>query len=107
MTPCTPPVHASCAQAVNFATADWLPFGRNAMACYRRHRRTPVFSMERLLCKLALRCPTLLPDSTAEWLLPELQAVGGEPGEEDPRRSSFTFTTALAGYGCLVHGEWC
>ena len=31
------------AEAVNFAAADWLPFGRNAAACYRKHRRTPVF----------------------------------------------------------------
>ena len=40
---------------VNFATADWLPYGRNALACYARHRRTPVFSMERLLLRLAMQ----------------------------------------------------
>jgi hypothetical protein len=37
----------SASQAVNFATADWLPFGRNAMSCAARHGRTPVFAMER------------------------------------------------------------
>ena len=42
------------AEAVNFASPDWLPFGRNAAACYRKHRRTPVFSVERLLYRLAV-----------------------------------------------------
>ena len=63
------------AEAVNFATADWLPFGRNAMACYSQHRRTPVFSMERLLCRLSLLESPPISLSTADWLLPELQAV--------------------------------
>ena len=31
-------------EAVNFATADWIPFGRNAAASAERHVRTPVFS---------------------------------------------------------------
>ena len=63
------------AEAVNFATPDWLPFGRNAVSCYRRHRRTPVVSIERLCVKLALGAMEQLEPSTADWLLPELRAL--------------------------------
>ena len=28
------------AEAVNFAPHDWLPFGRHAMACYRKKKKT-------------------------------------------------------------------
>ena len=60
------------AEAVNFASTDWLPFGRNAMSCARKHGRSPVFSVERLLAALAASKPGpgLLP-----WLLPEIAAV--------------------------------
>ena len=66
------------AEAVNFASADWLPYGRNAMYCARKHRRTPCFSVERLLSALATSkakqsLPGLLP-----WLVPEIQAVVNE-----------------------------
>jgi len=72
----------NCAEAVNFATPDWLPYGRHAMACYRRHKRSPVLSVERLLCKMALRTASepidsrsRLSPSDADWVLPELRAV--------------------------------
>ena len=70
------------AEAVNFASTDWLPFGRNAMQCYVRHRRTPVFSMERILCRMAASTfpPNVSPISlsAADWLMPELTAVVDE-----------------------------
>jgi hypothetical protein len=47
------------AEAVNFATSDWLPFGRNAVTCYSKHHRTPVFAMERLLMRLGLTPATI------------------------------------------------
>jgi len=68
------------AEAVNFATVDWLPFGRNAMCQARRFKRTPVFSMERLLFTLArgLLAEQQEALDTLEWLCPELQAVTDE-----------------------------
>ena len=77
------------AEAVNFATADWLPFGRNAMLCYSRHRRTPVFSMDRLLWRLACAEAPPISLSTADWLLPELAAVADDEfvRREAPQKS--------------------
>jgi len=39
------------AESVNFATPDWLPFGRRAMSRYRKFKRGPVFSHQELVCK--------------------------------------------------------
>lgn len=77
------------AEAVNFAPPDCLPFMRNAQACYRHHKHTPVFSVERLLVRLAMRNgqknnqerpsiearPCKLSPSIADWLLPELDMI--------------------------------
>lgn len=41
------------AEAVNFATADWLPIGRKCIQHYREMSRNPVFSHEELVCKMA------------------------------------------------------
>lgn len=41
------------AEAVNFATADWLPIGRKCIDHYREMARNPVFSHEELVCKMA------------------------------------------------------
>ncbi|XP_022801801.1 lysine-specific demethylase 5C-like [Stylophora pistillata] len=41
------------AEAVNFATADWLPIGRKCIQHYREMTRNPVFSHEELVCKMA------------------------------------------------------
>lgn len=41
------------AEAVNFATADWLPIGRQCIQHYREMSRNPVFSHEELVCKMA------------------------------------------------------
>ncbi|XP_015761819.1 PREDICTED: LOW QUALITY PROTEIN: lysine-specific demethylase 5A-like [Acropora digitifera] len=41
------------AEAVNFATADWLPIGRLCIDHYREMGRNPVFSHEELVCKMA------------------------------------------------------
>ncbi|KAL6043476.1 Lysine-specific demethylase 5A, partial [Balamuthia mandrillaris] len=40
----------NCAESVNFATPDWLPFGRKAIQRYRTIRRASVFSHHELLC---------------------------------------------------------
>ncbi|XP_048582625.1 lysine-specific demethylase 5A isoform X2 [Nematostella vectensis] len=41
------------AEAVNFATSDWLPIGRHCINHYREMTRNPVFSHEELVCKMA------------------------------------------------------
>lgn len=40
------------AEAVNFATADWLPLGRLSMKNYSKFKRFPVFSHDELICKM-------------------------------------------------------
>ncbi|EKX49136.1 hypothetical protein GUITHDRAFT_68209, partial [Guillardia theta CCMP2712] len=39
----------NCNEAVNFAPADWLPFGRASVERYKCKKRSPVFSHERLV----------------------------------------------------------
>ena len=61
-------------QAVNFAPPDWLPFGRNAAICARKHLKLPVFCVVRLLCEMA-EAAAALPTDQLEWMLPELESV--------------------------------
>jgi hypothetical protein len=60
----------NCAEAVNFAPADWIPYGALCRSMYTRLRRAPVFSFQRLLCNVA-RSPSLTL-RTALWLKPVL-----------------------------------
>ncbi len=39
------------AEAVNFAPADWLPFGTQSIRRYKKYKKNPVFSHEELLVK--------------------------------------------------------
>ncbi|KAJ8548731.1 hypothetical protein ON010_g10939 [Phytophthora cinnamomi] len=43
----------NCAEAVNFATVDWLPWGAKSLHKYRKFRKLPVFCHEALVCTLA------------------------------------------------------
>ncbi|OWZ22872.1 Histone demethylase [Phytophthora megakarya] len=43
----------NCAEAVNFATLDWLPWGAKSLRKYREFRKLPVFCHEALVCTLA------------------------------------------------------
>ncbi|CAH2048157.1 unnamed protein product [Thlaspi arvense] len=43
----------NCAEAVNFATADWLPHGGSGAELYRLYRKPAVISHEELLCVVA------------------------------------------------------
>ncbi|XP_040380778.1 lysine-specific demethylase 5C isoform X2 [Oryza brachyantha] len=43
----------NCAEAVNFATADWLPHGSVGAELYRLYRKAPVLSHEELLYVVA------------------------------------------------------
>ena len=42
----------NCAEAVNFAPADWFDFDQDSVERYREYRRNPVLSHEALLCKV-------------------------------------------------------
>ena len=44
----------NCAEAVNFATPSWLPFGDDCLRRYVELKKTPVISHEALLCSLYL-----------------------------------------------------
>ncbi|KAG3113428.1 hypothetical protein PI124_g10904 [Phytophthora idaei] len=43
----------NCAEAVNFATLDWLSWGAKSLKKYREFRKLPVFCHEALVCTLA------------------------------------------------------
>ncbi|KAJ9550078.1 hypothetical protein OSB04_022621 [Centaurea solstitialis] len=43
----------NCAEAVNFAPADWLPYGGSGAELYQHYRKAAVLSHEELLCVVA------------------------------------------------------
>ena len=43
----------NCAEAVNFAPADWLPHGGFGAELYKRYHKAAVLSHEELLCIVA------------------------------------------------------
>ena len=43
----------NCAEAVNFAPADWLPHGGFGAELYQLYRKASVLSHEELLCAVA------------------------------------------------------
>jgi hypothetical protein len=45
----------NCAEAVNFAPADWLPFGEDCARFYSTYLRNPVFSHDELVVRTAGR----------------------------------------------------
>eukprot|EP00890_Picochlorum_soloecismus_P002883 jgi/Picsp_1/3596/NSC_06433-R1_probable lysine-specific demethylase jmj14-like len=47
----------NCAEAVNFAAPDWLPFGTDIAEKYVRDRKPPTISQDALLVKLATAKP--------------------------------------------------
>lgn len=46
-------VGLNCAEAVNFAPADWLPHGGFGAELYQLYHKTAVLSHEELLCVVA------------------------------------------------------
>lgn len=59
-------------EAVNFAPADWEPFGADSIVRLQDYRRQPVFCHEELLMSAASRDHTI---KTAKWLGPALQKM--------------------------------
>lgn len=64
------------AESSNFATPDWLPWGRMAVDAYRSQpgTRRPCFTHELLLTTLARRA-VRLPSHMAAWVAPELRTL--------------------------------
>jgi histone demethylase JARID1 len=46
----------NCAEAVNFATPEWLPFGTSCLARYKELKKMPVVAHDSFICKLAELC---------------------------------------------------
>lgn len=59
-------------EAVNFAPADWEPFGKLGIEIYQDYRKPPVFSHDELLLTAAERDHSI---ETAMWLGPALAAI--------------------------------
>ncbi|KAJ9067079.1 hypothetical protein DSO57_1002994 [Entomophthora muscae] len=59
-------------EAVNFAGADWLPFGRACVDRYSRYNWIPVFSHHELLC---IAAPLVSTPSQAKLLLDEFEKM--------------------------------
>ncbi|KIW07093.1 hypothetical protein, variant [Verruconis gallopava] len=59
-------------EAVNFAPADWEPFGAASIIRLQDYRRQPVFCHEELLMSAAARDHSI---KTAKWLGPALQRM--------------------------------
>lgn len=49
-------VGLNCAEAVNFAPADWLPYGGIGAELYKTYHKTAVISHEELLYVVAKVC---------------------------------------------------
>jgi len=60
----------NCAEACNFAPADWLEFGRESVERYRKYRKSAVLSHEAWILKICLNesDPHTLPSAMQELL---------------------------------------
>ncbi|KAK9316935.1 PLU-1-like protein-domain-containing protein [Lipomyces starkeyi] len=59
-------------EAVNFAPADWEPYGKFSVETYQDYRKLPVFSHDELLLTAAARDNSI---ETASWLGPALATM--------------------------------
>lgn len=64
----------NCAEAVNFATADWIPHGSISVSDYRLKGKREVFSFDRLLFTLTYHLSELSLES-CKMLLRELEVL--------------------------------
>lgn len=63
----------NCAEAVNFATLDWLPFGRFGVERARLYHKAAVLSQEELLCVVAKNAQSY--EKSSSWLREELEQM--------------------------------
>ncbi|MEW5303579.1 MAG: hypothetical protein WDW36_006258 [Sanguina aurantia] len=71
----------NCAEAVNFAPADWLPFGGNVVSKYRVQAKAPTLSFDALLIRLVSTAPVVHEAHAAAALRPPPTTTteGGAP----------------------------
>lgn len=62
----------NCAEAVNFAPVNWLPYGAQGMAKYRRFNKMSALNFHELLCRAAQED---LSPRMAPWIEEQLAAV--------------------------------
>jgi len=60
----------NCAEAVNFATCNWLPHGETSVQRYAKLKKNPVISHDALLCSLGDLCSKTAPSYVAHSLIP-------------------------------------
>ena len=78
----------NCAEAVNFACADWLPWGQDAISKYRSFKHLAAFSLQKLLCNIAETPPERLVEDGERSLRHVAQALQAEVKEEAELRDS-------------------
>jgi hypothetical protein len=92
----------TCAEAVNFAPADWLPFGTSSVERYRGEQRGGVFSQDQLLCTIAQKDPT---PETAKFLAPELRRMRDNEQKLRDNLRVAGLTMQMAGGPALSDGD--
>jgi len=100
----------NCAEAVNFALAEWVPHGRAAVEHYRRFQRNSPFSVDEIVLRSAaamhrndLLSGTIVAQSDADGLRSKLRAHVVHDIEFIANRES-TLRAALQGvYSALEH----
>ena len=68
---------ANCAEAVNFATSDWLPYGAAAEKDYSRAKKDPLFAYDDLVLKFAqhVAARKIIDKSLIEYLCKRLNIM--------------------------------
>lgn len=78
----------NCAEAVNFACADWLPWGQDAISKYRSFKHLAAFSLQKLLCNIAETPAERLVEDGERSLRHVAKALETEVKEESELRDS-------------------
>lgn len=79
----------NCAEAVNFACADWLPWGQDAISKYRAFKHLAAFSLQKLLCNIAETPAERLVEDGETSLRQVAQALEAEIKEESELRDGY------------------
>lgn len=96
----------NCAEAVNFACADWLPWGQDAISKYRSFKHLAAFSLQKLLCNIAETPAERLVEDGERSLRHVAQALEAEVKEESELRDSVFSCGTRLGPGCnAAHGR--
>ena len=87
-------------EAVNFAPADWEPYGAASIGRLRTFRKQPCFSHDELLIMAARHDNTI---STAKWLAPALERASNHELAE--RRAFISRHESISPHKCNLNEE--